>query len=187
MKKNFCLFLFACFTALSSIAQLKEDKEQNNGVGKSNSLSLGPDIPFAYFSDTHKYGAGLNYSWSSHLYGILNALPKKLIGFTLNSGVDYYFGKKENVSGFNYRYDKYIYLHAYGGAIYNPCTKGNISLTAGPALSLYRSNTQFNFGANLEGSYFFNKNFAIAAAVTLMKESDSDILVTASLRGVFVF
>lgn len=187
LKKIFCLYFFVRSIVMPAMAQPKEDSGQSHEKGKCNSLSLGPDIPFDIFSDTHKYGPGLDYSWSNHRFGKLNVLPKKLIGFIFNSGIDYYFGKKENVAGYNYRYGGYSYLHAYGGAIYNPCKRGNISLTAGPALSLYAGNLTFEYGVNLAGSYYLNENIAITPMIVLMKHADADPLWAGTIRVTFSF
>jgi hypothetical protein len=89
------------------------------------------NIPVGEFSETHIGGISLNYSWSHQRFGKLNKLPEKLIGLTANVGADYYFGKKETVAGYSFKYGGYAYLYALGGAIFNPCKDWNITSTAG--------------------------------------------------------
>jgi len=155
--------------------------------GKRHSISAGIGIPFGDFSSTHSFGAGLDYSWSNHRFGLLQSIPVKPIGFTFNIGGDYFFGKKEMIGLYSYQYSNYIYLHTYGGVIINQGKKGNISITAGPALGLYVGNTQFNVGINLSGNYYINKKIALSPSILFMKESNSEPLWSAGLRGSIVF
>lgn len=147
---------------------------------------MGLNIPFGNFSATHSIGAGLEYSWSHHRFGLLSSTLFRVIGFTFNGGADYYKGKKENIGIYSYQYGNYIYLHSYAGIILNPGKKGNIIVTTGPAVGLYNNDAQFNFGVNLSGNYYFTKNFAVTPAIMLMKESASDPIWAASLRASIV-
>lgn len=182
IKKIFIFFLLSAYTVIQVSAQSKADTMHTMIKGRSHLVSLGLNIPFGDFSSTHNLGVGLCYSWSKHRFGVLSAIPFKFTGFTFNIGADYYSGKKETIGLFNYKYDNYIYLHTYGGMIFNPGKKGSISLTAGPAVGLYSGNTQFNIGINLSGNYYFKKNIAITPAILFMKEPVSDPLWAASLR-----
>jgi hypothetical protein len=78
-------------------------------------------------------------------------------------------------------------MHAWAGAIYNPWKRGNIILTAGPALGIYNSNTQFNIGSCLEGSYYIKEKIAISPGIIMMKESGADPLWSASLKATMAF
>ena len=185
--KALCLLLIIGCLFTKAVAQQKEIIAEQQANGKSNSISAGINIPFGKFSSTHRYGFGLDYSWSHHRYGRMNETPLKLLGFTFNVGADYYIGKKENTGYAPYTYNDYTYLHSYAGVIYNAGKKTNISLTAGPALGLYAGHSQFNLGVNLTGSYYLTKNIAIAPAIMLMKESDSNPLWAGAVRIVYCF
>lgn len=162
--------------------------EQNvHPAGKSNIISAGIHIPIGEFSSTHDIGLGIEYSWSHHRFGRINEIPLNSIGFATNIGANYYFGKKEMIGVYPFEYSDYTFLHMHGGIIYNPGKKANISLTAGPALGIYSSHTQFNIGANLKGSYYVNKNIAIAPVITIMKESKSDPLWAMAIQAGFSF
>jgi len=187
IKKIIIFFLLSAYTVIQVSAQSKADTVNTMTKGRNHSVSIGLNIPFGDFSSTHNLGVGINYSWSKHRFGVLSAIPFKTIGFTFNIGVDYYLGKKETVGVYNYKYGNYSYLHTYGGIIFNPGRKGNISLAAGPAVGLYNGNTQFNVGINLSGNYYLNKHIAVTPAILFMKESVSDPLWSASLRASIVF
>jgi hypothetical protein len=189
MKRLFVIFsLFGCMTICKyANGQSQRPNKHNHPSGKQHAVSPGVDIPLGNFSSTHIIGVATNYSWSDHRFGQMDVKPVKPFGFTANAGVACYFGKKETVSGYPYDYPGYIFIHIYGGAIYNPWRKANISLTAGPALGIYNGHTQFNIGSVLEGSYFIKEKIAISPGIIFMKESGADPLWAASLKATMAF
>lgn len=134
------------------------------------------------FSSTHPVGIALDCSPTRHWFGLLK---RKKIAFTYNGGVVYYFGKKETVSSYPYKYPGYIFIHSFGGLLYNPAKNAGISLTTGPALGIYNGNTQFNIGSKLEASYYISNRFAIVPGIMLMKESGADPIWAASVKARF--
>lgn len=182
MKKM--VFLIVVGIAASNIMLAQVDTS-DTPKGKSNTASLGVNIPVGEFAETHIGGISVNYSWSHHRFGKLNKLPKKLIGFTANGGLDHYFGKKETVSGYDFKYGSYVYLQVFGGAIYNPCKDGNITLTTGPTIGLYKGNTDFGFGVNLNGSYYFNDRIALTPGVIYMKHNKTNTLWVVSMKATY--
>jgi hypothetical protein len=189
MKRiSFVIFLCTCLMLThNSFGQSHSPKKHNHPSGKQYAVSSGPNFPLGNFSSTHIIGIETNFSWSDHRFGRMDVKPVKPFGFTANTGVAYYFGKKEKVSGYPYDYPGYIFIHAYGGAIYNPWRKGNICLKAGPAIGIYNGHTQFNIGSILEGSYCFKVKIAITPGIIFMKESGADPLWTASLKATMAF
>jgi hypothetical protein len=185
MKKLLCVLLITGYFYSFAAAQSKENKIQLKG--KSNSISAGVNIPFAAFSATHNFGAGIDYSWSNHRYGRMDETPVNPVGFTVNLGADYYWGKNETIGLYTYDYSTYTFLHTYGGIIYNPGNKVNTSLTGGPTLGIYSGNTEFGLGVNLSGNYYLNKNIAITPVLIFMKESSSDPLLSGSVRATISF
>jgi len=184
---GFILLAFYIMIADTAIGQSQRPKKHNHPSGKQHSVSIGAVIPLGNFSSTHSIGVASNYSWSDHRFGGMDVKPVKPFGFTANSGVEYYFGKKETVSGYTYDYHRYIFLHAYAGAVYNPWRKANIILTAGPALGIYNGHKQFNIGSCLEGSYYIRAKIAVTPGIIFMKESDADALWAASLKATMTF
>jgi hypothetical protein len=181
------LFLFLLMMGNLAIGQSQRPGKHNHPSGKQSSISLGANLPLGNFSSTHISGIATNYSWSNHRFGRMDVKPVKPFGFTANTGVAYYFGKKEIVSSYQYKYPGYIFIHTYAGTIYNGWRKANISLTAGPALGIYNGNTQFHIGSILEGSYFINEKIAITPGIHFMKESGVDPLWSASLKATMAF
>ena len=114
-------------------------------------------------------------------------MPAKKIGFTANSGVAYYFGKKESIGAGSYKYPAYIFLYAFAGAVYNAGKKIHFCLTAGPAAGIYSSNVQFNTGASLQCNYYISPKIAITPGLILMKETGSDAIWSGSLRAAMAF
>ena len=146
----------------------------------SNGVSVGINIPVGNFSSTHIIGIGVEYSPLRHTFQLFKL---KHLALTYNSGVAYYIGKKETVSNYPYKYPGYIFIHAFGGVLYNPVKSGSVSLTAGPALGIYNGNTRFNFGSKLEASYYISKNVGIGPGIILMKEPGATSLWAASFKA----
>jgi hypothetical protein len=186
MKKWFC-FLVVSACSANCISQPAGNEIVTATRGKNNSFSIGIVAPIGDFSKTHSLAVSAEYVWCHNRFGSLSPQPIKQLDFTFNTGIDYYFGKKENTGYTPYTYDKYIFLHLYGGLIYNPGEKLNFTLTAGPAIGIYNDDTQFNMGINLNGSYYLTKRIAITPAIMLMKESKSNPLIAIALRGSFCF
>ncbi len=147
---------------------------------KKKSVSLGINIPVGNFSATHIAGFAAEYSPAQNWLGKLNA--KKIV-FTYNGGIAYYFGKKEIVSNYPYKYPGYTFIHAFGGLLYNPFKKTGISLTAGPALGIYNGNLQFNMGTKLEASYNVSTSIAIGPGILLIKEPGANALWSLAIRA----
>jgi hypothetical protein len=188
MKRSLFIMLLVCMIVADfAIGQSQRPQKHNHPSGKQHSACIGGNIPLVNFSSTHFLGVTANYLWSNHRFGRMDVKPVKSFGFTANTGVAYYFGKKETVSGYPYNYPRYIFFHAYAGAIYNPWRKGNISLTAGPAIGIYNGHTQFNIGSALEGSYFITEKITISPGIMLMKESGANPLWAVSLKAVIAF
>jgi hypothetical protein len=184
MKKSItCLFLLLHVAA--SIAQYT-DSTVRNQYGRNHSIALELSLPIAAFASSHFIGAGLEYSWADRRYGI-NAEPRKTLGFTFHGGASYFLGKKTNVAGNDFRFGGYTYLHALAGAIVNPYARTNISLTAGPAVSIYKGNSDFGAAVKLCGSYYVRNSISIGPAVMYRKHSRVESLWSIMLRGAFVF
>jgi len=187
MKKTAFIILAGIFTSNAILAQADTTATPNYTKGKRNAVSFGINIPVGEFSETHIGGISVNYSWSQYRFGRMKKLPKKLIGLSANSGIDYYFGKKENVAGYDFKYGSYLFLHVFGGAIYNPCKNGNITLTAGPAMDIYKGKADFGFGVNLNGNYYFNDRIGISPEAIYMKHNKANALWAISIKVTYNF
>ena len=189
MKRLLFIFLLFGFMTIGkyAIGQSQKPNKHNHPSGKQYTVSLAANIPLGNFSSTHSIGIEANHSWSNHRFGKMDVKPLKPFGFTANAGFAWFFGKNETVSGYPYDYSGYIFLQAYGGAIYNPWRRANICLTAGPALSIYNGNAEFNIGSSLEGSYYIKEKIAITPGIIIMKESGADPLWAASLKATMAF
>lgn len=168
----------------------QDDKDKPQIYGRSNQLSLNVNIPLGgYLKDISNIGIGLEYGWSKGRFGKMTSLPSKPVGFTFNIGIDYYFGQKEKVGNYSYKYEGTTYFHTYGGVIYNPCKMGYISLTAGPSLELYDGNSEFGFGVNLSGSYYLCKwsNIGISPNITFMKQGSSEAVFSGGIKLNYTF
>ena len=87
MKKVIFLLLIICRLFASVEAQQKEISYKQQPNGKGNSISAGIDIPFGKFSATHRFGIGLDYSWSNHRHGRMDGIPLIFLGVTVNSWI----------------------------------------------------------------------------------------------------
>jgi hypothetical protein len=181
---KFWLILFIHFFIYPEIYS---QSEHDSHKPASHTAAIGINIPVGEFSETHFAGISLDYSWSKHRFGILKTLPEKVIGFIANGGIDYYFGKKETVAGYEYKYGSYTYLHAFGGIIYNPVKKGNISLMAGPTMGIYKGGSDIGFGVSWQGSYYFTQRIAFTPGILFMKHKEANALWAPFLRASYNF
>jgi hypothetical protein len=186
--KCWLLLLICLLTAMSGIAQTDSDMKKIVLTGYSKTVSAGINITVPEFSRTHNFGAGIGFSWSKHRFGIMEKKLSKRVGFIADGGIDYYFGKKETVSGYPYQYNGFTYIHTYAGVMYNCCKRGNINLAAGPALGLEDGFTTFFWGVNLSGAYYVNEKIAITPGIIFMKDPESyDPLLSCSIKASFAF
>lgn len=188
-KKRYPVFTIVfVLLAQCGITQEKSAKSKAPPTGYSKSVSAGISISMGEFAETHPIGVGASFTWSKNRLGLMEKKPSKAFGFIADGGVDYYFGNKETVSSYPYKYNSFTYIHTYGGIIYNLCKRGNINLIAGPALGLEGGFTTFFWGANLGGSYYFKGKIAITPAIQFMKDPDSfDPLLSLSIKGSWIF
>ncbi len=184
--KIICL-LFYMLYSIPVFSQSQRPQKHNHPSGKQHAVYLGAVIPFGNFSSTHNVGFSASYAWSGHRFGDMDVKPVKPFGFTAESGFGYHSGKKETVSGYTYNYPRHIFIHTNAGVIYNPWSKGNIRLTAGPAIGIYSGHTRFTIGSCLEGSYYFSRKWAVSPAINLIKEPGADPLWAASLKAAWTF
>ncbi len=188
--KNKYLFLLHIFLlmAISGKAQTNSDSRKKVLTGYSKIVSAGINIPVPEFSNTHRFGVGIGFSWSKHRFGLMEKKPSKRFGFIADGGIDYYIGRNETISGFLYEYTGFTYIHGYGGIIYNCCKRGNINLTTGPGFGINNGFTDFFWGVYLSGAYYFNERIAITPGIHFMKDPESfDPLLSGSIKTSFAF
>ncbi len=174
-------FFIIMQTVISSPAQPVKPSGKKQKPGVEHCISAGILLPLGDFSSTHLCGIAVGYQPANHWF---NLLKRKQLAFTYNAGLAYYFGKKEMVSGYPYKYPGYFFLHAFGGILYNPVRKLDLTLTVGPALGIYNGNSRFNIGSKLEGTYYLKNKFAVSPGIILMKENKADPLWAVSIKGV---
>ena len=186
--KNYSfLFIFSLLTYSGVQAQKSTDTLMNRQTnGESNAVAFGLYLPLGVFTQSHIAGAGIDYSWSRHRYG-RKISPAKLIGFTVNGGINYYVGKKITTAGYGSHYGGYINLYAMPGLLFNPLKNGNISLTTGPSLDIYKAGANAGIGINLLGNYFVSKNIAIGPGIIYKKHTNTDALWAATIRASYIF
>lgn len=183
--KKLAFTAFTPFLAMSMLLiQIKAPAQQK---GKQHTIALGINIPVGAFSESHIAGIGSHYAWSNHRFGQLGQMPGKIIGITADGGVDYYFGKRETTAGYGFTFGSYFYLHAFGGVIYNPCTKGNITLTTGPTLGLYKGNAEVGVGVLLKGTYYISQRIGLTPGILYMKHALVNTLWSPSIRATYDF
>jgi hypothetical protein len=176
---------FILFLSLWGLTGLRAQADTT--LGENQAVLVGIHIPLGEFAKTHLAGLSASYTWSRHRLGKLPVMPEKLFGFIANGGIDYYFGKKETVAGYEYRYGGYTYLHAFGGVIYNPTRTININLTTGPTMGIYKGVGDIGFGVSVAASYYINEKVGISPALQYMKHDQTKALWVLMLRGAYSF
>lgn len=188
MKKRyvFPIFFLGLLISIISHSQDIDAPAIQKPPGKSNLGYLDLHVPVGVFARSHFGGMGLGYAWSHHRYG-QGIKPSKVIGFTFNTGVDYFLGKNVEPAGYDFRYDGYWYFTALPGIICNPWHDFNFSFTAGPSLGVYAGSSDFGFGSNLFGTYYIDKRISIGPGVTYKNHKQTNDLWTLSVRGCYMF
>ena len=186
-SNKYRIFLLICLLA-SQIVAAQTNTKTITPKGFTKTVSAGINITIPEFSRTHNFGTGIGFSWSKHRFGMIEKKLSKQFGFIADGGIDYYFGKKETVSGYPYEYNGFTYIHTYGGIIYNCGKRSNINLTTGPALGIENGFTTFFWGVNLSGAYYIKEKIAITPGIHFMKDPNSyDPLLSGSIKASFAF
>ena len=170
----------ALFSLLLIMACLPASAQSKGG----NVVSLGINIPFGDFSQTHFIGIAADYSPTRHRFGLIKL---KKFALTWSGGAAYYFGKRSDVINDSYHYRSFIFIHGFGGILYKLNKQTNFILYAGPGAGIYHGNLRFIIGSRLEMNYMINQKFGIAPGILLMKEHGADALWAASLKGILYF
>jgi hypothetical protein len=187
MKKNLIFFLAGCLLTASIQAQItysRSNKQQPKGM--SNAVALGLSFPVGVFNRTHTAGLTLDYSRSNNRYGN-DAFAGKLIKFVMNGGVGYNVGKSTTTAGYEFRYGGYFMMYAAAGIDYKPAKPVNISLTAGPVMSIYKGSADLGAGVNLFWNYFLSKNIAVGPGISYRTHSKTDALWSGTIRASYAF
>jgi hypothetical protein len=142
--------------------------------------------PVGSFAKSHVAGIGLNYGVFHSRYRIY--VFKKYIGFTANAGVDYYLGKKTEVADHDFNYGGYGYGYIQAGVVTGITKKTGMSLTAGPAMGLYKGNTEFGWNASMIVVWHIsNSRFLIGPGITVKKQKETDALWAIAFRTSYSF
>lgn len=182
MKYYSFLVVFYLLAKLTGQAQSVDTITHKQVKGKSQAVAFGIYIPVGVFSNSHIAGAGIDYSWSRHRFG-RDISPGKIIGLTVNGGINYYVGKRMTTAGYDFRYGGYTNLYAMPGIIYNPLKNGNVALTAGPVLNIYKGSANAGIGINLFSNYFVSENIAIGPGIIYKKHTNTNALWAVTIRA----
>ena len=182
MKKH---FLFIILPLLYTAIQA-QSTDSLKYRGKSQAVAVGFYLPADVSARTHVAGAGIDYSWSRHRFG-MNTNKDKRLGFIANGGATYYIGKSVTTAGYSFRYRNYLNLHAAAGVVYNPLTKGNIALTAGPAIRINENNTRAAIAVNLFGNYYLSEHITIGPGLVARKSSGVGAVWAGAIRASYAF
>ena len=78
-------------------------------------------------------------------------------------------------------------MYAAAGIDYKPAMPANISLTAGPVMSIYKGSADLGVGVNLFWNYFLSKNIAVGPGIYYRKQSKTDALWSGTIRASYAF
>lgn len=153
--------------------------------GRSQLISLTAQLPVAAFQHSHVAGAGLAYSWSPQRFG--NTVTGKIISPLAMGGADLFFGKKIETAGHDFRYGTYSHFYVMGGPLYETAPGLQLSVLGGPAMGLYKGNTELGATALLQVNYFYKERYAIAPALQWRKDKKEEALWSLSIRASYAF
>jgi hypothetical protein len=186
MRKS-VLLLFVILIHLYSSGQEKNSHHPAPIIKKQNLISGAAVFSLGNFSSTHFAGFIVDYSRCHYGYRKSNVKLPALLSYTVNTGINYFLGKKETVSGYTYNYPGNTWLYAMGGIMVVPATSLNIGITAGPALVIYNKNNAFAFTSKLEIGYFIKKKIAVSPLLQFLKEGRATAHWIAGIKGGLAF
>jgi hypothetical protein len=169
----FRLFAFLLFVLLGNLAY-----SQKAIPPAKHALSLSVYAPLGDFSNTHFPGTGLSYSGGDRKTGLLRI---KHLGWNYEGGFNYYFGRRETVSGYNYHYRNYSFLFASAGLIFR-IKKVTAGAYIGPGLGIYYGNKELNLTIHTALSYRLNKEYDLSLGLFSMQEKKADRLWSGCVR-----
>jgi hypothetical protein len=176
------IYLLLSFSAIQAQSQ-----RVDSVPGKSQSISLSISVPVSSFAQSHVAGAGVDYSWSNKRFANKKLPVKSHFGVTANAGVEYFMSKKITTTGYPFRYNNYLYLHALAGIIYNTTPSIYTALTAGPSAGIYDGNIRGGLMTVLSGQYYINEKISIGPSASYRKHSGTNGLLTMGLRVSCIF
>ena len=184
IRKASFLYITVLSLSLLLIGSVSDAQQANRG--NSHAVNLGLIAPVGNFHRSHLLGANLHYTWSPRRFG-WPSMARHAVGVALESGADYYLGRKVKTAGYDFRFGNYLDLHALAGIIGNPWSNVQVSLLAGPALSFYEKQEDLGVAVNLQGSYYLNKKLSIGPHMLFRKHLDEDALWALGIRASLAF
>lgn len=183
LKSSILLILFLT----SSFVLLAQTQDENKINPKSQLLNAGLSVPIGEFSKTHSFGISLEYLWSKNRLGEMSHRPSNLFGFIAKGGIEHYFGKSISTIPFNpsftFEHYNFTYIKTYGGFICNLNKGANINLSLGPALGIEKNYKRIWWGVDLSASYYVGDKWAISPVISFMKDSGSEPIISAGIKG----
>lgn len=176
--KYFLTLSFLCILLIQAAAQ-------NHHYWKAEATI---QLPVGLFEETHFPGASLAMEYGKIPFGRTDITrPRQKTGLLLRTALHHYPGKEVRVSNADFKYKGYSVLELSAGLAWN-CRKNlQLNFSGGPALSYYRKTIRFNAGARGAANYYFQKNWGIGTAISVMKENAADPLLAVSIGGTYRF
>lgn len=154
-------------------------------TGRSHLLWVSGQLPLGAFQRTHLAGAGLGYSWSPQAFG--PAARTGRLKPQAMAGGDYFLGKKIETEGHPFRFGNYAHIYALGGVLYQAHKPLQLSLLGGPALGIYKGNSELGLTALFQVQYFFRERYAIAPVLQWRKDKMEEALWSMAIRASYAF
>jgi hypothetical protein len=139
-------------------------------------IGVNASFPFGEFSATHFSGMGASYTIT------LNR-ENDILNWAFDAGVTYYFGKKETISRYNYKYPGLAIIHVMGGVHF--WALNNTRLLAGPALMLYNGNSKLVICSRLETN-FEKGRFFLGPVLQMNIEPGTRSLWSAGMKIIYL-
>jgi len=182
MKKNLFLLFAGCLLTTGILGQVTDPKDGKlQPKAMSNAVALGLTFPMGAFNQTHTPGLTFDFFRSLHRYGN-DVFATKLIKFAMNGGMSYNAGKSTTTAGYEFRYGGIFTLYAAAGIDYKPAIPLNISLTAGPVMSIYEGTADLSAGVYLIWNYFISKKIAVGPGISYRKQAKADALWSGTIK-----
>ncbi|MET0634999.1 MAG: hypothetical protein ABWZ25_03160 [Chitinophagaceae bacterium] len=182
MLKTLTVLVFPVFLTTNANAGTTDSLPS----GASQQVSLVIHKTVGDFERSHDLGFGVEYAISRKRFGRHITVPHQ-VSWIGKGGADYFIGRSKPTEGYAFRYNNYLYLHLMGGAVYNPVSFINSSLTAGPGAGFYNGSVTVGFNAALAVNVFVEERFSVGPAVTFRKHREAEGLWTGAVRLGYTF
>ena len=147
----------------------------------SQRVGLQLSLPVGAFSQSHNWGAGLQYQLAAPLPAWLRAVDR--LQWRADLAAHFYHGKSVSEDGYPFRFSDYVRVDLSAGFQYDWTAIGQWALLAGPSATYYRSNYRLGWNAQAGFQRPWTERVAAGPAIAWGKTARTESLWSLRLQA----